>query len=300
MAQQIQWFPGHMHKAAKEMRQRCRQVDAVIELRDARIPYSSANPLLAEIRADKPYLLILTKEDLADPQVTARWQALLRRPPVASVCVVGKNDAGRVRHILTVCRRLQPRARARQGAGITALVAGIPNVGKSTLINLLAGRAIAKTGNEPAITRQPQRIELAEGITLLDTPGVLWGNIANRHSGFRLAATGAIKDSVLPQQEVAGYLVSYLLRAYPMQLAGRYRQAASVQDARDFLRAAGRARGCLKPGGEVELDKIARLVVADYRAGLIGRISLETPEMMAAETTASPASSPPAPTGVTD
>jgi len=160
---------------------------------------------------------------------------------------------------------------------------GIPNVGKSTIINVLAGRTIAKTGNEPAVTKQQQRINLKNNIVLSDTPGVLWPNVENRNSGYRLAVTGAIKDTAFQHEDIALFAAEYLLKAYPVQLQGRYQLDSLPTDAHVFLQTLGKKRGCLRAGQQVDMDKAAKLFLNEYRAGTIGQITLETPDMIALE-----------------
>ncbi|MEM7379114.1 MAG: ribosome biogenesis GTPase YlqF, partial [Pseudomonadota bacterium] len=215
----IQWYPGHMHKARKQLAEVLPKIDVLIELRDARIPASSSNPSLAELRGDKPVLVVFTKTDLADPALTTVWQRTCERRG-ESVLLLGLDTRGnadtlpeRVRALLGERRRDVP---------ITIAVVGIPNVGKSTLINHLAGRRIARTGDEPAVTQRQQRVTLNAGLSLLDTPGLLWGNIDNHASGYRLAVTGAIKNTAIDHTEVALFAIDALHAFYPGRLAERY------------------------------------------------------------------------------
>ena len=194
----IQWFPGHMHKASKEFGKILPQVDLVIEVLDARLPGSSSNPMLARLRRDKPCLKLLNKSDLADPHGIALWVEELERDERIKTLVCSSADNA-IGGLPELCRGLVPR-RDNRSPMIYAMIAGIPNVGKSTLINRLAARRIAKTGNEAALTRMQQRIEISAELTLIDTPGMLWPNIENENSGYRLAATGAICDTALDLQ----------------------------------------------------------------------------------------------------
>ena len=275
----IQWYPGHMHKAARAMREILPGVDVVVELLDARIRWSSANPMLEEIRSGKSVIRVMTKSDLADPARTQTWlnwyQAKTGDEPLA----VSTDRSAEIRRIARLCRdrfpdRLDP---------VVAMVAGIPNVGKSTVINILAGRSVARTGDEPAVTRHQQRIAIGMDVVLLDTPGVLWPNVENMHSGFRLGATGSIRETALPHEEVARYLAGFLATDYPALLEARYGINLTGTEGDETLHAIGRARGCLGRGGVVDGERSARILINDFRSGKIGRITLETPAMIEAE-----------------
>jgi ribosome biogenesis GTPase A len=277
----IQWYPGHMHKAGKAFREILPQVDIVIEMLDARLPGSSANPLLARLRRDKPCVKLLNKSDLSDPPRLAEWVAELEQPGQVEtlVCSSGDNNHARLPEL---CRRLIPR-RENRSQMMYAMIAGIPNVGKSTLINRLAGRAIAKTGNEAALTRLQQRIEISDELTLIDTPGMLWPNIENAASGYRLAATGAIRDTALDMQDVAAFLAEFLLQAYPQRVLARYDIDQLPGSEIELLEAIARKRGCIVSGGRVDLEKVSRLLISEFRAGDLGGICMETPAGLAAE-----------------
>ena len=278
----IQWYPGHMHKASKEIKYALPDIDLLIEILDARIPFSSQNPMLAQLRGDKPTIRVLSKTDLADPELTRLWQAHLEREHAVRTLAVTTRQPDKIRQIIDMCGKMLPE-KSSSNKVIRTMIMGIPNVGKSTIINILAGRIIAKTGNEPAITKQQQRINLANNIVLSDTPGVLWPNVENRNSGYRLAVTGAIKDTAFQHDDIALFALDYLLQAYPTLLTARYRLEAVPDDALSALQTIGIKRGCLKAGGKVELDKAAKLFLTELRAGALGPISLETPEMVATE-----------------
>lgn len=281
---QIQWYPGHMHKAGKEIKEILPKTDIVIEILDARIPFSSANPLLEELRGDKPCLKVLNKTDLADPELTAAWQAYLEREHGVKTLALTSREPDKVRKIPELCRKMLADQVQRERI-VHALIMGIPNVGKSTLINILAGRTVAKTGNEPAVTKTQQRIAIGNNVVLLDTPGMLWPNIENKNSGYRLAATGAIKDTALHHEEIAAFVAGYLGRHYPACLRERF-QLQEIPESADevqVLETIGRKRGCLRSGGRVELDKAAKILLAELRSGTLERISLETPDMMEQE-----------------
>ena len=278
----IQWYPGHMHKAGKEMRKILPSVDLVIEILDARIPFSSENPMLAQIRGDKPRIKILNKRDLADDATTALWREHFQRQNNIHTLALSMRQPDEARALIPLCRQLAAK-RLKSGRSATAMIMGIPNVGKSTLINTLTGKTIAKTGNEPAVTKGQQRIELARDLTLLDTPGMLWPNVENRDSGYRLAVTGAIRDTAITHEDVASYAAEYLLAHYPDRLRERYAMTALPDSDYEFLLALGRQRGCLRPGGEVDLDKVAKLLLNEIRGGKLGGLTFETPEMIARE-----------------
>lgn len=278
----IHWYPGHMHKAIREMTNILPDVDLVIELLDARLPASSQNPAIAELRQNKPCIKILSKSDLADPATTLLWQAHFEQDASVKTLQTTLDQKDKVQRIIRLCRALVP-SKVKANLSMLGMVAGIPNVGKSTLINALAGRKIAKTGNEPAITKGQQRIKLGDGIVLLDTPGLLWPKIQNENSGYRLAASGAIKDTAMGIEDVAFYLADYLIKHYPALLKDRY-DLESVPDTEiEFIELMGARRGCLSAGGRVDLEKASAILVNEFRAGMLGPITLETPDMIQKE-----------------
>jgi ribosome biogenesis GTPase A len=271
-----------MHKASKEIKQTLHQVDIVIEILDARIPFSSQNPMLSTLRGDKPCIKILSKSDLADPEITRQWQNYLEQEQGVKTLAVTIEHPEKMRQLPDLCHKILP-DKATSSRLINTLIMGIPNVGKSTLINVLAGRMIAKTGNEPAITKMQQRIAIGNGIVLLDTPGVLWPNVENKNSGYRLATTGAIKDTAIDHEQIASFAAEYLLNNYPDCLKARFQLELLPKTEHELLEAIGKSRGCLRSGGRVEMDKVSKILLAEFRAGIIGRISLETPAMMEQE-----------------
>ena len=274
----IQWYPGHMHKARKEIEEVMPQVDLVIEVLDARIPYSSENPVISTLRGDKPCIKLLNKSDLADPEVTQRWIEYLEREQGVKAMAITTLQAAQVKKIPELCRKFVP-SRDKLEKDIRTMIMGIPNVGKSTIINTLAGRMIAKTGNEPAVTKVQQRINLRNGIVLSDTPGILWPKVDNEKSSYRLAITGAIKDTAMEYEDVAMFAAEYFLKAYPEAIAERYKLTELPDTDIELLEAIGRKRGALRPGGRIDLHKVSELVLHEFRSGKMGQLSLETPEM---------------------
>ncbi|WP_112478036.1 ribosome biogenesis GTPase YlqF [Vibrio variabilis] len=279
----IQWFPGHMHKARKEIEEVIPQVDVIIEVLDARIPFSSENPMISELRGDKPVVKVLNKRDLADPEKTELWIAHLEKEQGVKAMAITTSNPQEVNKILELCRKLAPH-REEIGKNIRTMIMGIPNVGKSTIINTLARRTIAVTGNQPAVTRRQQRINLQNGIVLSDTPGILWPKVENPHSGFRLAATGAVKDTAIEYDEVAFYTVEYLAEFYPERLKERYQIDEELPESDlEIMELIGRKRGALQSGGRVNLHKASEILLHELRNGTLGQLTLELPEMITKE-----------------
>jgi len=278
----IQWYPGHMHKASKAVKEILPQVDLIIEILDARIPFSSQNPMLTDLRGDKPCIKVLSKSDLADPEITQQWQTYLEQEQGVKTLALTTEQPEKMRQLTELCHKMLPTKQS-SGRLIHTLIMGIPNVGKSTLINILAGRIIAKTGNEPAITKSQQRIDIGNGIILWDTPGMLWPNVENKNSGYRLATTGAIKDTAITHDHVAFFAAEYLLQHYPDLLQTRFQLEQLPESEQQLMEAIGKKRGCLRSGGHIEMDKVSKILLSEFRAGTIGRISLETPGMMEKE-----------------
>ncbi|PWI32274.1 ribosome biogenesis GTPase YlqF [Vibrio albus] len=278
----IQWFPGHMHKARKEIEEVVPQIDVIIEVLDARIPFSSENPLISSIRGDKPCVKVLNKRDLADPELTQLWIDHFEKENDVKAMAITTANPQEVHKIMELCRKLAPHREA-MGKNIRTMIMGIPNVGKSTIINTLAGRTIAQTGNQPAVTRRQQRINLQNGIVLSDTPGILWPKVENPHSGFRLAATGAVKDTAMEYDEVAFYTVEYLAKQYPDLLKERYQIDELPETEIELMEAIGAKRGCLRAGGRVDLHKASEILLHELRNGTLGQVTLELPEMITQE-----------------
>ncbi|MBW2510746.1 MAG: ribosome biogenesis GTPase YlqF [Deltaproteobacteria bacterium] len=273
----IEWFPGHMAKAKRQIAEVMPKVDIVIEVLDARLPVSSSNPLLEKLRGHKPCIKVLNKSDLADPAVTKSWVAYFDQLAGVKALPIEASKRSTVGQITTLCRRMVPN-RGVPGKTLRAMVVGIPNVGKSTLINTLAGRKIARVGDKPAITTCPQQIDLRNGIHLADTPGLLWPDIRNQKSAYRLAVTGAIGDAAMDYVDVALYAAEYLMKHYPKPLAARYKFQDAPESASELVDRIGRSRGCLIAGGQLDQQRTSELLLRELRAGLIGRVSLESPE----------------------
>ena len=278
----IQWFPGHMNKARKQIKELLPQIHLIIEVLDARIPFSSENPMIAELRGDKPCIKVLTKSDLADPKITERWLQYLDKQKGIKAIAVTTKQPDIIRQLVPLCRKMLPERDAGHN-DIHVMIMGIPNVGKSTLINTLAGKTIAKTGNEPAVTKGQQRINLRNGIMLFDTPGMLWPKVESEKSSYRLATTGAIKDTAMSYEDVAFFAADFLLLNYPERLQERYQMIDIPDNELDLLETIGQKRGCLRSGGKVDLEKVSTILLNELRSGTLGPISLEVPEQIELE-----------------
>ncbi len=278
----IQWFPGHMHKAGLEIKKRLPEIDLVIEVLDARIPFSSANPMLSKLRGDKLCIKLLNKSDLADPVQTQIWQDYLEQEQGVKTLAISAQLGDCRQAILQLVTQILPH-KADSVQKIQAMIMGIPNVGKSTLINTLAGRQIAKTGNEPAITKMQQRIKIDDVMVLHDTPGMLWGNLENVGTGYRLAVSGAIKETAFENEDIALYAVAFLLKQYPQALQTRFNLDELATNETEMLEVLAAKRGCLKAGGVADLQRISKILLTELRAGKLGALTLETPAMMSQE-----------------
>ncbi len=277
----IQWFPGHMAKAKKLLAECIPLVDVVIELRDARIPVSSSNPLLAEMLGGKPRVIALTKPDLADERRTVAFMARFAGEGLACAAVNTRDSKG-TRELLGIVKQVAQRTIPRDGASSRALrmpramVAGIPNVGKSSLINALAQRKAARTGALPGLTRAKQWIHLSSVLEILDTPGLLWPRLDDPEIAFRLAVTGAIGEGGFDRFALAERLVRLLTHEYPAVLAERYRVEVDISAGEgSILTAIGERRGCLTSGGKVDLARVADLILLEFRSGKMGRFTLD-------------------------
>jgi len=258
------------------------KMDLIIEVLDARIPYSSENPLIAQLRGDKPCIKLLNKADLADPETTQLWVEHFETQRNIKARAVTQEKPAQIRQTLKLCQQFFPE-RNLSVRPIRVLIMGIPNVGKSSVINTLTGRFIAKVGDEPAITKRQQKIILDNGIELNDTPGFLWPKIHNENSGYRLAITGAIKSTAMEYEDVALYAAGYFLSTYPQCLMQRYKLKEIPLNDMGVMESIGRKRGCLQAGGRINLHKASELLLNEFRAKQLGAISLETPIMVQKE-----------------
>ena len=278
----INWYPGHMKKATRMMEDNLRLVDAVVELRDARIPESSRNPDVDKLAGGKPRLIVLNRADQADPEATALWRRALTREGVMALemdCKSGRGVKAFPEAARTLLRELIQRSEAKGQVGRTLrfMVLGIPNVGKSSFINRLAGRKAAETSDRPGVTRGKQWITLSNGIQLLDTPGILWPKF-EEETGLHLAWTGAINDNILDVELVASRLMERLRELYPRAIEERYKFSPDPEATGfDLLETAGRKRGFLVSGGEVNTERMAHVLLDEFREGKLGRVTLERP-----------------------
>jgi ribosome biogenesis GTPase A len=273
----IQWFPGHMHLTRQAIAERMDVIDVVVEMLDARLPGSSANPLLAELTRGKPALKILNKQDLADPLRTQAWLDYYGAQDRTQALALDAGQSAPARRLVAACRELAP---SRRGLSrpLRVLICGIPNVGKSTLINTMTGRRATKTGDEAGVTRTEQRIVLEDDVYLWDTPGVLWPRILIEESGYRLAASGAVGRNAYDEQDVALALLAMLAGDYGTLIFDRYGiDAAQTLEPLALLEAIARRRGAVASAGRLNLQKAAEIVIHEFRSGSIGRITLETP-----------------------
>lgn len=273
----IQWFPGHMHLTQKAIAERIKNIDVVIELLDARLPGSSANPMLATLTQGKPALKVLNKQDLADPDRTALWLAHYNAEPGMRAIALDASMAAPAKALIAACHELAPN-RGSMVKPMRVLICGIPNVGKSTLINTLAGKRATKTGDEAGVTKLEQRIALAPDFYLYDTPGMLWPRIIVAKSGYNLAASGAVGRNAFDEQDVALELLDTLKTHYPVLVEARFKiQGVAQMTDEQVLEAIGRARGALQSGKAINWQKAAEIAIYDFRAAVMGRITLETP-----------------------
>ena len=276
----INWFPGHMRKTQREIKENLKLVEAVIEIRDARIPRSSANPDIEKLCGNKPRLILLNKSDLTESRVTREWMKELSKDNVKAIevnCLKGKglNQIKPALEELLKEKLERYKAKGLVNVVIRVMVVGIPNVGKSTFINKMAKNNIAKTGDRPGVTKSKQWIKTPLGIEMLDTPGVLWPKFEDERTALNLAFTGAIKDEIMDTEELAYRLVERLQKHYANELMARYKIERVFEDPLDTLDAIARKRGCLMSGGHIDYNRIAVILLDEFRGGKIGNISLE-------------------------
>ena len=275
----IGWFPGHMTKARDDAAKAMASIDVVIEVLDARLPAASSNPMIEKLRLhrQRPSLKVLNKADLADPAATAAWLRVFEQQPLTKAVAISSKKPAEVAKIPRLAASLAPH-RDSTLKPLRVMVMGIPNVGKSTLINALLKRRVAKVGDEPGVTKGLARYEVNNRLTLFDTPGLMWPAIESATDGLMLAASHAIGVKAYINEEVATYLAQVLLERYPPLLTVRYGFATEGTDGAAIIEAIAKRRGFRVRGGEFDLEKAARVLLDDYRSGALGRISLETPE----------------------
>lgn len=276
----IQWFPGHMTKAKRMMEQQLKLVDVVVEMLDARVPYSSSNPMLIEMLGTKPKVIAINKIDMADPEKTTVWVDSLKAKGfrVCTVdCATGKGVKQLISAIQVAAKPVIDKwlKKGVRNRSVRVMIVGVPNVGKSTLINRLVGKTKVIAADRPGVTRGTQWITIAKGLELLDTPGVLWPKFDNAEIGLNLALTGAIKEDVYDREQAAELLVEKLLMTYPDMLAEKYNIEITENDVRQILAKIAVSRGCLKAGGMLDMDKVIHMVLRDFKTGKIGRITLD-------------------------
>ncbi|MCM3732188.1 ribosome biogenesis GTPase YlqF [Fictibacillus nanhaiensis] len=279
----IQWFPGHMAKARREITEKLKMIDVVFELVDARIPLASRNPMIDEILGEKPRIVLLNKADLADPKVTSMWQGYFLDKGIPSLAINSQDGKG-IKKIEPIAQELVKekfdKMRAKgivKPRAVRALIVGIPNVGKSTIINRMAGKNIAVTGDKPGVTKKQQWIKAGKTLELLDTPGILWPKFEDQSIGLKLAVTGAIKETLFDFTEVVLFAVKYLKEHYQERLVERYKLSDIPEDPLRLFEEIGKKRGCIMGGGEVDLEKTAEIVLRDLRSEKLGRLSYEQP-----------------------
>lgn len=282
----IQWYPGHMAKTRRQMLENLKNIDLVCELVDARIPQVSRNPDMDDIAGDKPRMMILNRTDLADPDETRRWAAWYRAQGYAALETDSQHGAGTSRFAAAARERLADKIavwneKGQTGRSVRVMVVGIPNVGKSTFINRVLGRKSAKAADKPGVTRGAQWFRVQGGIDLLDTPGILWPKFDDERVGILLAVTGAVKDDILDIETLACKLFELLAERAPQAIIDRYKLTIPEESdflGYDLLQLAGRKRGFLISGGEIDTERMARILLDEFRGGVLGRITLETPE----------------------
>ena len=282
-AKPIQWFPGHMAKAKREIKEHIKQVDLVIELKDARIPYSSTNPMVDEIVNNKPRLILLNKSNLADKNVTKKWMEYYKEKGILSLdidSISGYNIKNFVKYCNLALKDvfLTREKKGIKSKQIKALIIGIPNVGKSTLINTIAKRKAVKVGDKPGVTKSQTWIKVTDDLFLLDTPGILWPKFEDQMVGLKLAMAGSIKDEILDMEFVCKEAISYISKKYPEFLKNRYNLEEIDEDPYMVMEKIGLKRGCIVKGGLVDLDRVKTIFMNELRGNKIGEMSYETPE----------------------
>ncbi|SET83451.1 ribosome biogenesis GTPase A [Salinibacillus kushneri] len=279
----IQWFPGHMAKAKREVEEKLKLVDFVIELVDARVPLSSQNPMLQGVLGEKEKLVLLMKKDLADPEITKEWQSYLDRKGIPNL-TVNVQEQKDIQELIKKAKGLGEKKLERlmqkgvKPRPIRAMIVGIPNVGKSTLINRLVNKKIAQTGDRPGVTKAQSWIKVKKDFELLDTPGILWPKFEDEAVGYKLAAIGTIKDQLLHLDDIAVFVLTFLKQHYPNKLRDRYGIDLEEEDIITWFDEIGKKRGCLASGGMIDYEKTADVIIRDLRIGKLGLISFDRPD----------------------
>lgn len=281
----IKWYPGHMGKAQEKMIDSIRKVDVLIEVLDARLPSSSSNHRLDEMRTRKPCIKLLNKSDLADPSVTSAWVKHFEAEEGVRALPISAKNIAETKKLIKLCQQLAP-TRGNPGYPVRVMVFGIPNAGKSTLINTLAGKSIANVGDKPAITVCAQQIALGTSMLIFDTPGLLWPNMSDQNVAYRLATSGAIGASALDYTKVALFAAEFMMQRYPGLLKSRYKLKELPESPTQLIEAIGRCLGCLVSGGIIDVHRASEAFLRELRAAKIGKVSLETPQDLVAETVA--------------
>ncbi|WP_338452031.1 ribosome biogenesis GTPase YlqF [Niallia oryzisoli] len=284
----IQWFPGHMAKARRQVTEKLKLIDIIFELVDARIPLSSRNPMIDEIIQHKPRLVLLNKADMADKAITKEWVEYFQKQGIKALAINSQAGSG-MKEIVSAAQEIlkekfdRMKAKGVKPRAIRAMIVGIPNVGKSTLINRLAKKNIAKTGNTPGVTKAQQWIKVGKELELLDTPGILWPKFEDQEVGLKLALTGAIKDAILNLHDVAIYAIRFLEKNYPNRFKERFHIEEFPEDIVEFFDIIGKQRGCLLGKGEIDYDKVTELIIREIRTEKLGALSFERPEITITE-----------------
>lgn len=275
---QIQWFPGHMNKTINIIKDTLSKVDVIIEILDARVPVSSSNPMIKELIGDKPRLVVLNKNDLSDPEITERWMDYFKTLDNTLAVKVSSKTFENLDSVAKVCKELCSGAKWIDRREVRGMVVGIPNVGKSTIINALSGKKKVAVGNKPGLTRNLQRINITNSLQIYDTPGILWPKFEDKVVGYNLAALGSIKDTILDLVAISRSALDYFIKRYPDRVKDRYNIEDLGTDSYELLLLIGKKRGCLQTGGIIDIDRAVAFFLKDLRDGKLGLISLEEPE----------------------